>query len=204
MTTPLRTRADRLRLIDRIALAGSAGQLLRSKEEVLERERDRLEGHLARARAQWESQMQEAAVALVRARTLGAGAELARWVAAGEGTAQVTPEWQTSMGITYPGAVASTPGPAPVATSTAALRAAIDAYRDALAAAATVAAATQAEHRLDAELAQTRRRRRAVEDRLLPDLLAQRHRLDVRLDELDREEAQRVRTAVDHRERGRG
>jgi vacuolar-type H+-ATPase subunit D/Vma8 len=64
-------------------------------------------------------------------------------------------------------------------------------------AAATLAAAAQATRRLDSELAQTRRRRRAVEDRLLPDLLEARHRLDLHLDELDREEAQRVRTAVD-------
>ncbi len=204
MTATPRTRADRLRLRDRVQLARRAGHLLRSKEEALERERDRLEGHLARAQAEWRTRMEAATAALVRARTLGASAELAGLASAGPATAQVTPEWQTSMGITYPGAVACAPGPEPAVTSTAGLRPAIDAYRAALVAAATVAAATQAEHRLDAELAQTRRRRRAVEDRLLPDLLEAAHRLDLHLDELDREEAQRVRTAVNHLERERG
>lgn len=197
MTATPRTRADRLRLIGRIELARRAGQLLRSKEEALERERDRLAGHAARARAEWELRMSTATATLVRARTLGAGTELAGLVSGAAAAARVTPDWQTSMGIAYPGEVACDPGPEPVVSSTAALRPAIDAYRHALAAAAALAAATEAEQRLDTELAQTRRQRRAVEDRLLPDLEDARHRLDLHLDELDREEAQRVRTAVD-------
>jgi vacuolar-type H+-ATPase subunit D/Vma8 len=189
-----RTRADRLRLLDRIALARRAGELLRSKEEALERESERLEGHLTRARAEWERLARDAAGHLVRARVLGGGGEVA---ALGEvaPTATVTPHWQASMGIVYPGEVTCVPGPMPALTSTAALRPAAAAYREALVAAATVAAADEAGRRLDAELAQTRRRRRAVEERLLPDLLDRRHRLDLRLDELDREEAQRVRAA---------
>ena len=107
------------------------------------------------------------------------------------------------MGVSYPTAVACTPGPRPDLTTTAALGPAADAYAAALSAAATAAGAALAQRRLDRELAETRRRRRAVEDRLLPELEDTCRRLELHLDELDREEAQRVRTAVRIREGGR-
>jgi V/A-type H+-transporting ATPase subunit D len=198
-----RTHAGRLRLLARIELARRAAELLRSKEEALERERVRLEGHATRAAEVWGERCRSAAGALVRARMLGASDELSLLAATGPPPASVTADWQSSMGITYPGAVGSEPGRDAVLTSTAALGPAVDAYRLALAAAATTAAASEAVRRLDAELASTRRRRRAVEDRLLPSLETDRHELDLHLDELDREEALRVRIAVEHTSGGR-
>ena len=193
-----RTRAGRLRLVARYDLATHAAELLRSKEEALERERVRLKGHAKRTRGEWVSACDAAASALVRARMLGASRELAHRRATS--AASMTPDWQASMGIVYPGAVACEPGERPAVTSTAALGPAIDAYRVALVAAGPHAAASEAVDRLSAELAATRRRRRAIEDRLLPTLGSELLELDLHLDELDRDEALRVRMAVQRRE----
>jgi vacuolar-type H+-ATPase subunit D/Vma8 len=203
MSTPPRTRADRLRLLHEVDTARRAGTLLHSKEEALEREQDRVAGHLTRARAEWAERVGRATALLVRARALGASGELDRVVAAGAATATAEPTWQVSMGVGYPTSVACTPGPEPELTATAALGPAAEAFREALEAAATAAAAELAHRRLGRELAETRRRRRAVEERLLPDLLETCRRLELYLDELDREEALRVRTAVRLREGGR-
>ena len=193
-----RTRAGRLRLVARLDVAAHAAELLRSKEEVLERERVRLEGHAKRASGEWAGICDVAASELVRARMLGASRELARL--RGGGTATITPDWQDAMGIVYPGGVECEPGERPAVTATAALRPATDSYRAALVAAGQHAAASAAVERLDAELAATRRRRRAIEDRLHPALSAALHELDLHLDEADRDEALRVRMAVRQRE----
>jgi V/A-type H+-transporting ATPase subunit D len=194
------TRAGRLRLVARLGVARHAADLLRSKEEVLDRERSRLEGHTARAEADWRQRSQEAATWLVRARTLGASDEISAAIEQSGQPATVMPRWQTSMGIVYPGSVESTPGSTAELASTAALGPTIEAYRSALAAGATYAATTAAVNRLDAELAATRRRRRAIEDRLQPRLEAALHQLDIHLDELDREEALRVHVAIELQE----
>lgn len=198
-----RTPADRLRLIHRLELAQHASGLLHSKEEALERERARLEGHASRSLEDWAARYDEASQQLARARMLGASDELARLVVAGAPPASVEPDWQTSMGIAYPGGVECTPGARPAVTSTAALRPAIDAFGEALRAGARHAAATMALRRLDDELADTRRRRRAIEDHLEPSLERLVHELDLRLDEIDRDEALRVRLATRNRKGAR-
>lgn len=191
-----RTRAGRLRLVARLDLAHRAVDLLRSKEEALQRERIRLEGHASRAEAEWRRRCREASDWMVRARTLGASDEISELIDRGPSPANVTTRWQTSMGIVYPGSVECTPGDSPTLASTAALGPALDAYRRSLEAAATHAATGAAVRRLDAALAATRRRRRAIEQRLEPGLEAALHELDLHLDELDREEAVRVRIAT--------
>lgn len=198
--TRARTPADRLRLIHRLGLASHAADLLHSKEEALERERARLEGHASRARDEWAERYRVASDRLARARMLGASDELDRLVAVGTPPAAVEPDWQTSMGIAYPGSVVCTPGATPQVASTAALRPAIEAFGRALESGAQHAAASLALRRLDAELADTRRRRRAIEDRLRPDLERELHELDLHLDETDRDEALRVRLAIRQQE----
>jgi vacuolar-type H+-ATPase subunit D/Vma8 len=197
----LRTRAERQRLINRLALVERAADLLRSKEEALERERVRLGGHEVRTREEWTRQWSRSTTELLRAKALGAGVELDR-IARGpiESPATFTPDWQRSMGIAYPGSVTCDPGAPPAVTSTAALRPATDAICEALTAGAQHAAAAGAVRRLDAELRVTRRRRRALEEHLQPTLEAARRSLDLHLDELDRDEALRVRLARDRKE----
>jgi len=104
------------------------------------------------------------------------------------------------MGVTYPGTVVPTPGSPHEFTTTAALVPTCTAFQAALTAAAEHAAATAALRRVEAELATTRRRRRALEERLQPRLQAQLHRLDLALDERDREMALRTRLATADRE----
>ena len=198
-----RTPADRLRLMHRLELARHASGLLHSKEEALERERARLEGHASRSLDDWVARCDDASRRLTRARMLGASDELVRLVAVGAPPATVEPDWQMSMGIAYPGGVECSPGRPPSVTSTAALRPTIDAYGEALQAGARHAAATTALRRLDHELADTRRRRRAIEDHLEPSLERLVHELELRLDESDRDEALRVRLATRNRERAR-
>ena len=187
-----RDRGARLRLLRRLDLARHGADLLRSKEEALRRERDRLEGHAARSSQQWRERWDQAAVWLLRARVLGAGDELARLADTAPARATVSATWRASMGIAYPGAVACAPGPAPALASTAALVPTTEAHRLALLAAAEHAAASIALERLDGELTATRRRRRAIEQRLIPRLDAERVALELLLEEREREEAVRV------------
>jgi len=195
-----RTRAGRLRLIGRRALAEHASGLLSAKEEALERERSRLEGYARRAEVAWRAACAQAGESAVRARMLGGAEELRGRPQGRPATAQ--PHWQVSMGITYPGGVDVVAGDPPPLTATAGLGPAVETYRAALAAAAEHAAASAAVSRLRAELTATRRRRRAIDDRLLPAVDRALHELDLHLDELDRDEALRVRLAVHARDEG--
>ncbi len=195
-----RTRAGRLRLIDRLELGRHGVDLLHSKEEVLQRERVRLQAHVTRTEHRWAGCCRDAAASLLRSRAFGASDELSSIVTRSPEPATATPHSETSMGITYPGIIDVTPGPEPTLTSTAALRPTVDAYLLALQAGADHAATTEALRRLSAELNTTRRRRRAIEQRLIPRLTEELHSLDLHLDELDRDEATRVHLAVTKRE----
>ncbi|MEZ5230700.1 MAG: V-type ATP synthase subunit D [Acidimicrobiales bacterium] len=84
----------------------------------------------------------------------------------------------------------------PAVYTTAAMAPTIEAHRQALRTAAEHAAMSSALERLQSELVATRRRRRAIEDRLIPDLAAERQALEIHLDEEDRDQALRVRLAA--------
>ena len=200
MTTTMngsRSRAARLHLITRLDLARHAVELLHSKEQALQRERARLEVHAERASDAWTRSADDAAAWLQRSRALGAADELEVIVAHGPQRAEVVIDWQNSMGITYPGDVRCTPAVQPDLTASAALMPTMQAHHRALDAAATHAATRTALARLDTELATTRRRRRAIGDRLVPRLEDDLRVLELDLDEQDREEALRVRLASD-------
>ena len=195
-TTHTVNRAARLELRARLDLARHAVDLLRNKEEALRRERARLEGHAHITAEQWTTRCADAAAWLLRARALGARTELERAHDPGNAPAEMTIAWQSAMGVVYPGEVTCIPGAAPAPTSTAAVVPTAAAYRAALVAGGQHAAAATALGRLEAELATTRRRRRAVEERLQPRLEARLHRLDVDLDERDRDAAVRTQLAI--------
>ena len=189
-------RAARLKLRSRLDLSRHASELLRNKEEALRRERARLEGHANHTRQQWRDRCTDAAALLLRARALGASAEVAAMLERPAHPAGVTIDSQTSMGVTYPGTVHCTPGSTPVLTTTAVLIIATEGYRIALTSGAQAAAAAAALDRVQTELAHTRRRRRAIEQRLQPHLETQLHRLDLDLDERDRDAAVRTQLAT--------
>ena len=195
------SRAARLRLLRQLDLARHATELLHGKEQALRHERARLAVHADRAREEWTRSTEDAATWLQRARCLGAADELAALAGRGPRPALLTIRWRTSMGITYPDSVDCTPRTQHDLASTAALGPAMDAHHAALVAAATHASTVTALARLDAELAGPRRRRRAIDERLVPRLEARLAELDIHLDEQDREEALRVHLAVGNRER---
>jgi V/A-type H+-transporting ATPase subunit D len=193
-------RSGRLLVRRRLAMSERAGELLHQKEEALRRERVRLRGHASRTQADWENSCTEVDRSVARVRLLGGAMELHEIAVAPGNGASVTCRWQTAMGVEYPGDVTLEPGPAPPAVATAAFGPAIDACRAALVAGAEHAAAALAVARIDHEMAETRRRRRAVTDRLVPRLREQLRRIEIELDESEREEALRTRLAVDRRE----
>jgi len=192
---PSTDRATRLRLQKRLDLTRHAVELLRSKEEALRREATRLRGHARRTDEEWVERAGRAATWLLRARALGAGGGL---TARPEPRIPATLEldWRGSMGVIYPGSVTCTAGAGPAPMGTAALGPATEAAAAALVAGARHAAATTALHRVEGELAVTGRRRRALERRLRPRLEAQLHRLDLALEERERDAALRTRLAT--------
>jgi V/A-type H+-transporting ATPase subunit D len=196
MSTTPANRAARLHLIDRLDLAHHAAELLHGKEQALQRERVRLAAHADRTNREWVRSCEQAAVWLQRVRCLGGSGEISMLAARVAQPADVTISWQSSMGITYPDSVECTPGRQPALSSTAAMGPAMDAHHQALRHAAAHASTTTALSRLDAELASTRRRRRAIRDRLVPSLEARLNDLDLHLDEQDRDEALRVHLAA--------
>ncbi len=193
------SRAERLRLISQTNLARHATDLLHNKEEALRREHVRLSAHATRTEENWNQQFHAARVWLLRMRLLGGSAELSTITT--EEAATVSPQWKSSMGVTYPGILNCKPAATPPLTSTAAMPPTAAAHRSALLAAADHAATRTALARLDHELDQTRQRRRAIEEHLVPNLTAAIAELDGHLDEQDREEAVRIRLAVKQRRR---
>lgn len=187
-------RATRLELRSRLELARHAAELLHNKEEALRREQARLRAHASRTADRWQTALDEVAVWSKRVRALGGGGQLEALAPAVDARIEIS--WQLSMGVRYPGEVRVVPGRSGPSTATAALVPAAEAYRDAADAAAQHAASTAALRRVDDELAATRRRRRAIEQRLEPRLEEQLHRLDLALDEQDRDAALRTRLAT--------
>ena len=192
-------RSARLQLRANLDLASHAVELLHNKEEALQREQARLEGHAKRTEKQWQDHCREANTWLLRSRALGASSEIATIVDDAFRPAEVTIAWETAMGVTYPGKVHCAKAIAPTLTSTAALVPTATSYQEALAAGAEHAASTAALHRLETELSNTRRRRRAIEQRLQPRLETQLHQLDLDLDERDRDAAVRTHLATRHK-----
>ena len=204
-------RSGRLILRRRLVTSGRAGDLLSQKEEALRRERERLSGQVVRTRTVWEHSCAEMDAAVARVRLLGGATELRAMTVARADEATVTCRWQTAMGVEYPGDVTVEPGPVPRSVSTAAFGPATLACRTALAAGAEHAAAAYMDSPLVAALVadavfpltpgtDLARRRRAVVDRLVPQLTRELHQVEIDLDEAEREEALRTRLAVARRD----
>jgi vacuolar-type H+-ATPase subunit D/Vma8 len=194
MSTAITTgRAGRLRLRRQLSAAERASELLDRKARILAGELDRLELVAKRTGAEWERCAGHAAVWLGRCAALDGQRGLA--AAAPSAPAVVDVEHRGAMGVDYPVHVTVTPPDEPARPGSSALAYAVTAHREALEAAVHHAVATRAVAVLDAELAATRTRQRAIDNRLVPRLEGALRTLEVQLDELDREENVRVRWA---------
>ena len=184
-------RAGRLWLRSRIASARRNLELLDRKRRLLNRELADLGPQREFARRDWVQTCLEAQVWGLRATALGGVSDISFVAQNAGGRAEVEVPWHNTMGVTHPGLPNLTLpslAPAVTAAASAALGPATAAYRRALEAGVAYAALDRSFLVLEAELRSTERRRRAIERRRIPTLQEALHRLELRLDELEREE----------------
>ncbi|MGM0385694.1 MAG: V-type ATP synthase subunit D [Actinomycetota bacterium] len=195
-------RAGKVRVERRLRTARHGAALLDRKQRIMAGELDRLHLHSEGVRAEWESAAREAAKWLRRAAALDGTTALEAGAPATPATVEV--RWGVAMGVSYPAdAVCAVPeGAAPGGSS--ALAFAVQAHREALKLAVRHAAAERAIALLGAELAATRTRQRAVENRWIPRLEEELAGIRRRLEEQELEEVLRVHWAAEKDERGRG
>lgn len=194
-------RAGRLWLRSRVAFARRSLELLDRKQLLLRQELQRLATRVDATRQSWIESCAEADRWGLRAAALGT-TDVALASASVAGQASVDVRWRNTMGVWHPGdprCDAAVLPPDVSAAANVAVAPAARAYREALEAAAAYAAADRSWSALTDELRATERRRRAIERRRLPSLEGSLHRLELRLDELEREERVVTRWAEQRR-----
>ncbi|HEX5189169.1 MAG TPA: V-type ATP synthase subunit D [Streptosporangiaceae bacterium] len=187
-------RAGRLHLDRRLAAARSATDLLDRKLRILTAELAGLQQAATRTEREWNTLAAAADQRLLVAALLGG--QRATRLAMPHGLAGVELRYATTIGIRHPsgGSYAAPRGPDPWAGL--AVDEARQAVREALAAAVNHAAAARAAQLIDAEVAATRIRLRAIRDRLIPRLEEARAKLVLAIDEQERGDAIRLRLAA--------
>lgn len=189
-------RAGRLWLVRRLEIARRGAELLDRKRQALLREQARVRIEAAEARREWEAAAAEVTLWTARAWMLDGTGRLellARYV---EGPASLEVSQSNLMGARLPSVQRITiPDPPPLSalggsSATVLLaRACCEATR----AAARCAVALRAEQEVAAELGRAARRLRAVQERWIPQHEQALARLDLALDESQREQAVTVR-----------
>ncbi|MCZ7590255.1 MAG: V-type ATP synthase subunit D [Gaiella sp.] len=182
----------------RLEVAGRGTEVLDQKRRTLLRERQRTAVVVAEATEVWERLARVAAQANDRALAL-AGERRLRLAAVHRGrpaTAEVT--WKNTIGTVIPTGVRldlADPPDFVALGGGSAVALAADAHRQALAAAAEHAVARAAHEAIEAELAATTRRLRAIERRWIPEHEGALRRLELELAERDLEDIARARFA---------
>ncbi len=166
-------------------------ELLDRKRQLLLRERARFAQLLHESDVRWVSSCREAESWGLRASLLGGSSEVTLAAAPTSERASLEVTWRNTMGVRHPeDPRLSSPElqPAQAAASNSAISPAATAHRRALEAAVAHAVTTCSYEMLGAELASTQRRHRAIERRRVPFLEDALRGLELRLDELEREE----------------
>lgn len=189
-------RAGRNWLRRRLATAERGREQIDRKLRVLFPEQQRLAALAARHRADWVSACADADAWLLRAALLG-GQDALRG-AGGREPVSVQVRWATSMGLSYPSSAELSPSSTqpPLLTANAAVGPAATAFRAALVAGVNTAVAEEGVRRVDAEIALTRRRLRALEKRWLPWLHQELVDLELALEQTEQDDALRLRRAT--------
>lgn len=185
-------RAGRLWLVRRLETARRGADLLDRKLRILEGELARLQSVAAESAALWEQRQAEARVWLLRAAVL-TGERAIRLADDGQ-TAEITVQYTTTMGLRYPDQVACAI-PDAATWDSPVIGGVRRAHRAALAAAARHAVAAAAATTVETEVRTTRYRLRAVQDRWIPRLEQALTEVTFALEELEREDAARLRLA---------
>jgi V/A-type H+/Na+-transporting ATPase subunit D len=191
-------RAGRLWLARRLEIARRGVDVLDQKRQALLREQQRLQQVLAAASDTWERLGCEASAWNDRALTIAGERRLRLAAGRAGGSCEVDVEWRNALGTVFPAAATARPAPgsdlvALGGGSSVALAA--RAHAAAVAAAADHAAARAAHEAVTVELAAATRRQRAIERRWIPEHEAALARLELTLDEREREEIARARWA---------
>lgn len=189
-------RAGRLWVEHRLEVARRGADVLNQKRRALIRVERELDALLEDARTGWEDAAREAADWLARATILSGQRHLRLALLHTNRGATAHLHWRNSLGVVYPTACQlDLPERIDVTAlgGSAALAGAADAHRRALDAAAHYAVLKSAHARVSAELTATARRARAIERRWIPEHEAALKRLQLSLDEVEREEAARTR-----------
>lgn len=196
-------RSGRMWLRRRIATAEQGRDQLDRKLRILVPEQQRMRLQAARMRRAWADACAEADTWLLRAVLLGGHDALRAMTPTA--TVEVEITWTTATGLTYPSAarIAGPPADPPGPAGNAAIEPAAAGFRAALLAGVRTAAAEEAVRRIDAEIALTRRRLRALDKRWLPGLQYALAQLELALEQGEQEDAIRLRRAVNVSSDGR-
>ncbi len=188
-------RAGRMWLRGRLDTATRGRDQLDRKLRILISEQERLQARAQERQQAWTSSCAEAQTWLLRVTLLG-GQDAVRNATPLE-PAQVQLSWASTMGLRYPDDADLSDGPARSVSGNSAIVPAVAAFGAALLAAAQVAVAQEALRLVEAEVAVTRRRLRALDKRWLPWLRAQLASLELTLDQAEQEDGMRLRRAID-------
>lgn len=192
-------------LVRRLQVAGRGAELLERKRQVLLREQARVRAEAASARQSWEEAAAQAGVWGMRAAMLDGAARLDLLARHIHDRAYVQVSWSNVMGARLPAAEPVLIPDPPKLSGLGGSAATVELARvcaAALQAAARCAAAERALRALSAELVRTSRRLRALQQRLIPQHEQALARLDLVLDEGQREQAIRVRWLTQQPPRG--
>ncbi|GAA2154576.1 hypothetical protein GCM10009844_40610 [Nocardioides koreensis] len=188
-------RAGRIWLHRRLAAAERGREQLDRKLRILLPELQRRRLRAERFDREWRAACAVARTWLLRVAILG-GEDAVVGAAAAE-PARVEVTWATTMGLGYPAGaeLVTQPGRA-VPPANAAVVPAVEAFEAALRAGVGSAAADEAVRRVEAEIAVTRRRMRALERRWMPWLREALAEREAALEQGEREDGVRLRRAV--------
>ena len=189
-------RAGRTWLVGRLEIARRGAELLDRKRQALLRERAAVRAEVEEARRAWHDAAAEVALWTARSSMLDGPARLELLTRHVDGQASVELSWANLMGARLPSvsavALPAVPPLSALGGSSAAVMAA-RACGEAARAAVRYAVAERADVELTAELSRAARRLRALQQRWIPQHEAALARLDLMLDENQREQAVRVR-----------
>jgi V/A-type H+-transporting ATPase subunit D len=194
-------RAGRLWLEQRLGVAQHAGELLKNKLAVLNREEQRLGQRTAQRTGEWQRLCAEAETWTLRAAVLSGRRALR--IASDGTTAEAEIAMGFTIGVEHPvsGVVHLKQQQDPPVAGSAAVTQASEAARAAVEAALSAAVAAAALRALRAEIATTRRALRAVEQRWIPRLSTALAQVRLELEELEHAEGLRHRWAAQQRGR---
>jgi len=189
-------RAGRTWLVRRLEIAYRGAELLDRKRQALLREQGRVRAEAAEAERAWHEAVRQVSLWSVRAAILDGAGRLELLARHVDGQATLALRWTNLMGAQLPTIDQITVPELPPLSALGGSSAAVieaRACREAVHAAARYAVAQRTEAELSAELARAARRLRALQERWIPQHEQALARLDLALDENQREQAARVR-----------